>query len=52
MLADAILDSDSLHSFNYCKISVMYFFPIFNKTAEILNSMGMGKVSKILEKKT
>jgi hypothetical protein len=50
MFEDAILDSDSLHSFNHCKISVIYFFPRFNKAAEIPNAMGMGHVPKILEK--
>jgi hypothetical protein len=32
MLEDAILDNYCLHPFNHCKISVMHFFPILNKT--------------------
>ena len=48
MMEDVILDSDSLCSFNHCKIAVKHFFPIFNKT--IPNSMGMGHSPKILGK--
>jgi hypothetical protein len=48
MFEDAILDSDSLHSFNHCK---MHPFLIFNKTSlKFPNGMGMGHVPKILEK--
>jgi hypothetical protein len=47
MFEDAILDSDCLHSFNQCKISIIQFFP---NIPEIPNAMGMGHVPKILEK--
>jgi hypothetical protein len=33
MFENAILERDCLHSFNHCKISVMQFSPIFNKTS-------------------
>jgi hypothetical protein len=48
MFEDAIIDSNYLHPFNNCKISVMHFFS--QNTAEIPNSMGRGRVPKILEK--
>ena len=32
MVKNVILDSYSFCSLNHCKITVMYFFPIFNKT--------------------
>ena len=52
MMADVILDSDSLCSLNHCKIAVMYvFFPNFQQdSAEIPNFMAMNHVPKILEK--
>jgi hypothetical protein len=52
MFEDAIIDSNCLHPFNHCNISVMCFPNFKQNTAEMPNSRGMGHAHapKILKK--